>query len=365
MSRSSLPKLRIQHLGPLQKRCEMELHGLENASGRNLSAEQEARRDILRGRIDESKAFDETLSGIIGEGFGPASVKPLLRQFAVNDAMLCLKSRWLRRIGETVAAGPLEIWKTAADETELHPDLSIWIADAMNHLDHHCTAVNPNPPEQTTLVTDPTAGDLAALIDAEADAMVPAALKCACDVWWKPFNQNVLKPLSEKIRDAKKEQKSLKDQSQEATGSFEVQHAIRKRLDALKSEIKAWQKELDVKTGKGQAVREAIQSWRCPEALTWGDWLAEQAMYDQVSSLDRKRPPPQTVQEFILQEGAYHPDVNDGVRVNIAPLQKAGILVADVLAAKDVEKAIADRATWRDDERRWCREGKLPKPGWW
>ncbi|MBU2228559.1 MAG: hypothetical protein KJ936_13010, partial [Proteobacteria bacterium] len=63
-----LPKLRSQHLGPLQKRCEMELHGLENASDRNLSAEQEARRDLLRGRIDELKALDETLSGIIGEG---------------------------------------------------------------------------------------------------------------------------------------------------------------------------------------------------------------------------------------------------------------------------------------------------------
>jgi hypothetical protein len=25
----------------------------------------------------------------------------------------------------------------------------------------------------------------------------------------------------------------------------------------------------------------------------------------------------------------------------------------------------ADRAAWRDDERRWCRKGKLPKPGWW
>jgi hypothetical protein len=37
----------------------------------------------------------------------------------------------------------------------------------------------------------------------------------------------------------------------------------------------------------------------------------------------------------------------------------------DVLAGKDVGKAIADRAVWRDDERRWCREGKLPKPGWW
>jgi hypothetical protein len=51
--------------------------------------------------------------------------------------------------------------------------------------------------------------------------------------------------------------------------------------------------------------------------------------------------------------------------VNIAPLQRAGLLAADVLAAKDVEKAIADRAEWRADERRWCREGKLPQPGWW
>ena len=24
----------------------------------------------------------------------------------------------------------------------------------------------------------------------------------------------------------------------------------------------------------------------------------------------------------------------------------------------------ADRVAWHDDERRWCREGKLPKPGW-
>ena len=49
------------------------------------------------------------------------------------------------------------------------------------------------------------------------------------------------------------------------------------------------------------------------------------------------------------------------VRVNIAPLQKAGLLAADVLAKKDVDKAIADRAQWRADERRWCREGKLPQ----
>jgi len=88
-------------------------------------------------------------------------------------------------------------------------------------------------------------------------------------------------------------------------------------------------------------------------------------MYDQLSSLNEKRLPPQTVAEFIRQESLYQPDINDGVRVNIAPLQRAGLLTADVLVAKDMDKAIADRAAWRDDERRWCREGKLSKPGWW
>jgi hypothetical protein len=51
--------------------------------------------------------------------------------------------------------------------------------------------------------------------------------------------------------------------------------------------------------------------------------------------------------------------------VNVAPLQKAGLLAAEVIAKKDLEKAISDRAEWRADERRWCREGKLPKCGWW
>jgi hypothetical protein len=52
-------------------------------------------------------------------------------------------------------------------------------------------------------------------------------------------------------------------------------------------------------------------------------------------------------------------------RVIIAPLQNAGVLTTDLLAIKDVDKGIAGRATGRDDERRWCREGKLPKLGWW
>jgi hypothetical protein len=51
--------------------------------------------------------------------------------------------------------------------------------------------------------------------------------------------------------------------------------------------------------------------------------------------------------ELSAQDVAYEPDLNDGVRVNIAPWQRAGLLAVPVLAADDVEEAIADRARWR------------------
>lgn len=92
--------------------------------------------------------------------------------------------------------------------------------------------------------------------------------------------------------------------------------------------------------------------------------LAEEPL-DRWCSLDGERAPPASAGDFLAQESSYAPDINDGVRVNIAPLQKAGLLPADVLAKKDLDKAIADRAAWRSDERRWVREGKLPQPGWW
>jgi hypothetical protein len=68
--------------------------------------------------------------------------------------------------------------------------------------------------------------------------------------------------------------------------------------------------------------------------------------------------------DLIRQERAWRVDLNDGVRVNIAPLQLAGLLVSDVLKAADARKAISDRVRWRSDERRWVREGKLPRCGW-
>jgi hypothetical protein len=47
----------------------------------------------------------------------------------------------------------------------------------------------------------------------------------------------------------------------------------------------------------------------------------------------------------------YEPVIDDGVRVNIAPLQKFGLLASPVLAAKDVDRAIADRNRWREDDK--------------
>ena len=47
----------------------------------------------------------------------------------------------------------------------------------------------------------------------------------------------------------------------------------------------------------------------------------------------------------------YEPLIDDGVRVNIVPLQKLGLLASPVLAPKDVDRAIADRNRWREDDK--------------
>lgn len=360
-----LPKIRSHYVAPLLKRLELELLGLENVAGGGLVGEQASRKDLLRYQSQELKAFDGTLSDVIVTGFGPENLRPQLRQYGINDAMLCLKARWLKKLSVVIQAGPLPNWQQEANQAGFHAEFSTWIADAMTHLDHHCTAVGPNPPDEKTLEVDPTAPELAKMICAEAESMLTCALICACKVWWKSFEIAILKPISEKVRDAKKELQSHKELSENKQIDTKKLAEIKQNVAVLKSDIKAWQKELALKSGQGNSVREAIESWHCPDAMTWESWLAGQEMYDKLSSLNAKRPPPQTVQDFVRQESLYHPNINDGVRVNIAPLQKTGLLTVDVLAGKDVVNAIADRASWRDDERRWCREGKLPKPGWW
>ena len=109
-------------------------------------------------------------------------------------------------------------------------------------------------------------------------------------------------------------------------------------------------------------LRDTIAAWQCREAADWEPWLAAQPMYDAISSVDGRRRPPTTVVEWVAQERSYVPDINDGVRVNIAPLQKAGLLAADVLAKKDLDKAIADRADWRPTSAAGAAKVSSPSP---
>ena len=196
--------------------------------------------------------------------------------------------------------------------------------------------------------------------------MLNHSLKCACTVWWKQFDDTVLDPLKQQVKEMKNERKDIKVRlgCEPAPEPDEVM-ALKLRDRQLREDIKPIEKQIKRLKAKATGLRKTIESWTSDEPLTWEPWLTEQSLFDEVTSLDGQKSPPETITAFVSQESAYIPDINDGVRVNIAPLQKASILAADVLAKKDVDKAITDRAEWRADERRWVRQGKLPKCGWW
>ncbi len=53
-----------------------------------------------RTAVLELQKFDTILEAVAVTGFGPASLHAPLRQYAIDDAMLALKARWLRRLAE-------------------------------------------------------------------------------------------------------------------------------------------------------------------------------------------------------------------------------------------------------------------------
>jgi len=364
MDQDALPKIRSQYTGPLRQRMETELRGIESTPPDRRSTRQESRRAELDELIKQIQDFDQTLAVVTEAGFGPEKLRKQLRQYAIDDATLCLKAQWLRRLAGVIQQGPLDGWMGKACDQNLHDELHLWIQDAFAHLDHHCSAVRPNPPKEKDLQEDPSSEDLAALICPHAKVMVKDSLKLACSHWWKRLDDAVFSPLKGQLKPIMARLKEIKEEKRTVT-DHESHHQLDMEERELKRRQKGLQDELDEKTDLAKDLREEIKAWTCPEAETWEPWLAKQPMYDQISSLNEKRQPPTTVQEWIAQESLYAPDINDGVRVNIAPLQKAGVLAADVLAKEDVDKAISDRAEWRADERRWVREGKLPQPGWW
>lgn len=380
LSESFLPTMQSQYIRPLRQRLETELRGIENTPAASRTGDQTARRVELTALIDELNDFDSRLDRVTNAGFATQ----MLRQYAIDDAMLVLKARWLKRLSESVASGPLPGWQGEAVKTGLHEELGKWIGDALTHLDYSCAKVGPVAPQEKSLVDDPVSADLAKLIAPKAKSMVSDSLKLACDVWWKTFDDVVLGPIKEQIKALNEQNKTLDAEHKVLTGKAEpapdkaVEYEqlspteradrvreLERRMKQIKLEIKPLRDEQNEKADKTKKLRTVIEKWTCPEADTWEPWLASQPLYDQVSALDAQRQPPTTVADFIRQESYYAPDINDGVRVNIAPIQKAGLLAADVIAAKELDKAIADRAEWRSDERRWVREGKLPRPGWW
>jgi hypothetical protein len=308
------------------------------------------RKENLGSWIDELKQFQETVEGIEAGGFATAE----LRRHAIIDAIHSLTRRWLGRLTERLREGPLPGWQEKAEKENLHPDFSSWLAEAVAHVDRQCATLAPEPPAPDTPDKDLTPAALAESFRSQAPSMTRIALEAICREWQSRFDEALLLPLREQIKAAEEEYKQLENNIENKLGRKD----LKSRVKALKSEIAS----LSAKSG---AMAERVREWRCTEAEKWVDWLATQPLYDEFTSLDGRRPIPQTIAELVSQESQYAPDVNDGVRVNIAPLQKAGILARDVLATKDVEKAIADRAEWRADERRWCRQGVLPQPGWW
>jgi hypothetical protein len=358
-----LSKIRTQYVGRLSDGFEAESRTLEHLA--NLTGEQQARRLQLEQWTDELEAFDRLLEDISLRGFGPDALRTAIRQHGINDALLSLTASWLRHLSETVAKGPMSDWVEAAAKTELHPDLPKWLQDSMSNLNHFCAVLGPKPPEEKSLDTDPTSTELALLVCHEAESMVEGSLKLGCNRWWRPLDAAVLEPLRQQIKIAKNEIDDIDDELNSEGLQFQRRNELGERKHELKEKVKTLKAEHDEKSDLARKVRVEIERWTCPEAETWEAWLSAQPLFDAVASLDGQRPPPQSIADFITQESRYAPDINDGVRVNIAPIQKAGLLHADVLDAKDADKAIADRAEWRADERRWVREGKLPQPGWW
>ena len=361
-----LPKIRTQYVGLLRQRCETELRGIEALPLDARSDRQEKRRIELETQIEELKHFDIKLKNLTESAFGPERMFTRLRQNALEDSMLCLKAQWLKKLSGIMQQGPLKDWLTLAEKARLDEKLPEWIMEPVYNLHYFCSKVGADTPKEETFKDDPGAGELAEIICSRAEDMVKGSLRLVCTSWWKNLDDAVLTPLRKRIRDLQEELKVLKEK--EAVEGKENPHLIvdfEVRIETLKIEMKTLRKKLKDKTEKAKRIREEIESWSNADALTWEPWLAGRNMYDAISGIDGQHHPAGSIQDFIRQESTYLPDINDGVRVNIAPLQKAGVLAGDVIAKKDLEKAISDRAEWRADERRWCREGKLPQPGWW
>jgi hypothetical protein len=344
----ALPNLRTAYAGTLRASFESEFRTLEMLT--SLTPDQGVRKEVLDLWIEELTKFQDTLEDIEAQGFATER----LRAYAISDSVCSMTRRWLGRLRDQIRRGPLADWRDGPAADGFPPDFPSWIAAAVDHVDHQCAALAPEPPPPETSDDLLTPSTLALLFAGKAASLVRSGLAAICRDWQEQYDKAIVQPLKDEVKAADEAMKNLPET---------VENVLRRK--ELKAEIKKLKKRIVDLTARSRILASQIQEWQCPEAELWGDWLATQPLYDEISSLDGRRQAPGTVSEFVAQESQYQPDINDGVRVNIAPLQKAGVLARDVLAAKDVDKASEDRAEWRTDERRWVRRGILPQPGWW
>lgn len=126
-------------------------------------------------------------------------------------------------------------------------------------------------------------------------------------IYYHKFDKNRLALL--RARYVRNVIESLRHELAEA-GSASQDRATLNRIAALEAQL------TDVQEFDARLQR--LQEGRDREARIWCPW---------------KSPAEQSV--------GWDPDINDGVRVNIAPVQRLGLLAADVLAAKDLKSLLA------------------------
>lgn len=318
-SAEMLAALRSQYAGPLLERRRQEQRTLEAAAQRSPAQEQQL--SDLGLIVEELGGFADKLEEVGRSGFST----PGLRAIAVREAVQSLVQPLLARWRGELQGGPMHGW--AVDARSVDPSLAVALEDAAEALPAACS-------RWADLVDAPEWGD---------EAPEPADVRAAVLAVTGALVRAVSEALGEAVQDAFR--RWMKGERERARSLLIRQPRFAREkgtVEDLLRLVDAWSPDID----------------GLPRFL------------DGLPLLDRwcgepRRQVPATLADFVADESAWRPDVNDGVRVNVAPLQKEGLLACDVLAAWDVEPAIADRARWRADERRWVREGKLSRPGWW
>jgi len=401
----SLPKLRTHYLRPLRTRVETELRGLEAIPNDKHTEVQRERVPTLEEQIKALRDLDDDLGKVIERGF----FAPELAACAIDDAAESHLAQLLDALARRlVATLPSEALKAPA-------------ATYLRALDEAATRARQSQPsllpssgvsilnEPTVVAFDPFLADLRRDLESLAHSLVGSGTF-----------ETLIALERDRAKSIAAQAEKLAETDPAANRVAELLDPARERpafppaqAEALANGepdvVAAAQHILEAQTGALQAIvythlftrLEALLTDRCEAAYSnipkrcftvkkvravdapqaelstiarawasaaWRHVLALAsgfAVHDEYSAPEPGRPAPRDLPAFIRQEQAYTPDLNDGVRVNIAPLQRAGLLAVDVLPAKDLQKAVEDRARWRSDERRWCRGGRLPQPGWW